>query len=139
MAAPFTVFNAMVACGIDNNTMFNGATACERIATEIFDDDFLSCLDKTYSELDDSLKDYSALTVANGQIRLTPGIKTNVKAFIQWARDKIRVGEDPTLEAFPVANATTLIRRYKTHTQYITKSSTLADIAKPCRFTEKIQ
>lgn len=138
MAAPFTVMDAMIACGINNAVFFNGATACQRIATEIFDNDFLSCLDKSYTELDDSLKDYSALTVANGQIRLTPGIKTNVKAFIQWTRDLIRVGEDPSVLAFPVADAATLIRRYKTHVQFINKSSSLSDIAKPVRFTEKV-
>jgi hypothetical protein len=49
MALPpqYTVYNAIMLCGVIDPTYFNGTTKAERIATEIFDDDFQSCMDKT--------------------------------------------------------------------------------------------
>ena len=80
--ANHTVLDAIVLCGVNHQIMFNRATAAERISTEIFDDDFSSCMDKSMKELDADLAMYSALTVANGQIRLTPGITKKIKAFM---------------------------------------------------------
>ena len=79
---PFTLANAMSDCGITDAALFDGDTKASRIATEVFDNDFTSCMDKTYVELYDDLKSYSTLTAAHGQIRLTPGHKKNIKAFI---------------------------------------------------------
>ena len=64
----FTVQDAMIACGIDNVSLFEGAPQTERIASDIFDDNFTACMDKTYEDLDDDLKGYSVLTQAQGQI-----------------------------------------------------------------------
>jgi len=72
MAAAFEVIDAMALCGVENTIQFNGATAAERIAMEMFDDDHQSVMDKSYTDLQDDLKAFSSLTVANGQIRLTP-------------------------------------------------------------------
>ena len=82
MEAPqqHTVLKAIQACGVNTLIQFNGATQAERISSEIFDDDFMSCMDKTMDELMTDLKSYSALTVANGQIRLTPGITKKSKS-----------------------------------------------------------
>ena len=44
-----------------------------RTATELFDGDFTSCMDKTYVELDDDLKSYSTLTAVHFHTRLTTG------------------------------------------------------------------
>ena len=55
MAAPFTVTNAMVMCKVDNVNLFDGVTQARRIAIEVFDDDFNTCMDKTMDELDDSV------------------------------------------------------------------------------------
>ena len=57
----FTVHNAMITCGVDDSLLFNGSSAATRIATECFDDDFSSCLDKTMKELDDDLSTYFGL------------------------------------------------------------------------------
>ena len=135
MAAPFTVADALIACNVDNAMRFNGATQAERLALDIFDDDFQTCMDKTMEELDEDFKSYSVLTVANGQIRLNPAVKRNIRAFIQWSRDQVRTGRDPTMTEFPVAEATNLIRKYKTHLAYVKKSSTITDTAKPPQFT----
>ena len=135
MAAPFTVTNAMVMCKVDNVNLFDGATQARRIAIEVFDDDFNTCMDKTMDELDEDFKSYSVLTVANGQIRLNPVVKRNIRAFVQWSRDMIRNGRDPTTVPFPVIDATDLIRRHKTHEAYIKKSKTVTDTATPPQFT----
>ena len=133
----FTVFDALVSIGIDNHIQFNGATKAQRIATEMFDDDFETCLDKTFKEIDEDLKSWGQeLTINNGQIRLTPIQKKNIKAMTQWAKNKIRQGQDPTAEPFLLANATELIKNYKSHEAFITKASTLADAAKPDKFTD---
>ena len=76
-AGIFHVNQTMVACGCDNTISFNGMTVASIISTDIFDDDFKSCIDKSYKKLDEDLKSYSVLTIANGQIRLNPLIKKN--------------------------------------------------------------
>ena len=86
---PFTLANAVFNCGITDALLFYRITKVIRIATEIFDDDFASCIGKTYAELDVDLKSYSTLTATHDQIRLTPGHKNNIQAFIQWTRDQI--------------------------------------------------
>ena len=67
-AIVFTVQDAMIACGIDNVTLFDGSPPTTRIATDLFDDNFTACMDKTYEDLDDDLKGYFILTQAQGQI-----------------------------------------------------------------------
>ena len=81
---PFTLAIAMFNCSITDAVLFCADTKASRIATEIFDDDFASCMDKMYAELDVDLKSYSTLTAAHDHIRLTPSHKNNIKAFIQW-------------------------------------------------------
>ena len=138
-APPYTVANAIFICGVNNRVLFNGTTQAERIVGEIFDDDFESCIDKTMKELDEDLKSYSSLTVANGQIRLNPSQRKNVRAFVQWVKDCFRLNENPNAVLFPVDDAANLIRRYKHHQAYLDKSSTLTDTAKPEQFTEKVK
>ena len=96
----FTVLDAMIACEVDNVTLYNGDTQAARIASDIFDDDFQTCIDKSSTELDNDFKDYSVLTANQGQIRLRPSQKKNVKAFLHWVKHKYRIDEDPSLEAF---------------------------------------
>jgi hypothetical protein len=137
MAHIFTVKEAMIGCGVNNVDEFLGDTPAFRLATDIFGDDFSTCMDKTFEELDGDFKTYSDLTQAQGQIRLLPGVKRNIKSFIQWVRDEQRLGRDADNIAFPVANAPTLLRRYKTHSKFVKDSSTLADAAKPEKFTSE--
>ena len=135
---PLTLANAIFDCGITDGVLFDGDTKASRIYTELFDNDFTSCMDKTHVELDDDLKPYSTLTAAHGQIRLTPGNKKNIKAFIQWTRDHIRLGIDPITVRFTVANALDFINRYKHHDAYIKKSKKIMETAKPDNFTDKL-
>lgn len=93
-------------------------------------------MDITFKELDEHFKTYFDLTVAQGQIRLSPGVRKNVKAFVQWTRDEIRLGRDPSDTAFPIEQVVDLIRRYNTHEKYKADSKTLAEAAKPEKFKE---
>ena len=111
---PYTVRIGMVECGVDDIVLFNGQTAAARLAEDLFDDNFETCLDKTHEEIDADFKTYSDLSQTQGQIRLLPGVKRNIKAFIQWVRDELRLGRDPSTGDFDSNNTPTLIRRYKT-------------------------
>ena len=48
MAQPFTVFDAMINCRVDNNALFQQETQATRIARDIFNDDFNTCMNMTY-------------------------------------------------------------------------------------------
>ena len=48
----------------------------------------------------------------------------------------MRLGLDPTTQPYPVADAANLIRRYKTHLAFTKKSKTMAESAKPDKFTK---
>jgi hypothetical protein len=136
---PFSVEQAIIDCGVPINIMFNGSTQAQRIASDLFDDDFNSCIDKTNEELDEDFKDYSSLTVANGQIRLAPATKKNIKAFLQWTKHKLRINENPQMERLPINDANNILQRYKMHKAYIDKSKTISETAKPEQFTDKIK
>ena len=81
-----------------------------------------------------NFKTYSAIHTTNGQIRLMPGIKSNIKAFVQLSHDEIRMGKYPSNNPFPVANMTNILHPYKTHHAFITKSKTLVDTDIPWEF-----
>jgi hypothetical protein len=132
--AGMTVTDAMEACGVDHVLLFTDETQAQRLANDIFDDLFTTCLDVTFKELDEHFKTYSDLTAAQGQIRVRPGVRKNIKAFVQWARDELRLGRDPSATPFPIDLVSDLIRRYKTHEKFITDSKTLAEAAKPDSF-----
>lgn len=117
----------MIACGIDDQeVLFMEETPAQRIANNIFENIFTSCMDITVKELDEHFKTYSDLTVAQGQICLPhPGTRTNIKAsrtnikaFVQSTRDEIRLGRDPSRTPFPINLVSDLIRRYKPHEKF---------------------
>jgi hypothetical protein len=59
-------------------------------------------MEMTFKELDEHFKTYSYLTVAQGRIRLCPVTRKNIRAFVQWTRDELRLGCKPNLTPFPV-------------------------------------
>jgi hypothetical protein len=69
-------------------------------------------------------------------MRLPIGTRKNIKAFLQWTRDEIRLAREPSLTAFPVNQVLDLIHRYKTHEQFQANSKLLAEAAKPGKFKE---
>ena len=135
-----TVTDGLALCGVPNrNVLFQGRNAATRIASDDFGDDFVTCMDITFEDLDNDWKTYSSLTVAQGQIRLQPNVKKNICAFVQWCRDRIRTGNDPADDPFPVNEATQLIQRHSTHKLWTSKSSDKAKTCKPKQFTDKVK
>lgn len=128
-----------MACGVSNMNMFNDQSDAARMAEDLFNDDFYSTMDKTFEELNEDFKTYANLTQAQGQIRINPGIRRNIKAFIQWSRDQIRVGQDPSTMQFPVEQAPILIRRYKSHLAFMKKSSVMVETARPKSFKQDMK
>jgi hypothetical protein len=45
--------SALAACGVSDVIGWNNQTDAQRIASDLFDDDFNSCMDKTFSQLDE--------------------------------------------------------------------------------------
>ena len=54
--AGMTVTDAMEACGVDHVLLFMDETQAQRLANDIFDDLFSTCLDVTFKELDEHFK-----------------------------------------------------------------------------------
>ena len=136
MAAPriYTVREAMAECGVNDDDNFDEKSSAQRIASDIFSDDFSTCMDKSHKELDSDFKSYSDLTQNQGQIRISPGVKKNIKAFVQWSRDEYRLGRNPQYGIFNSHQTQALMRRYNTHKQFSEKSSDMADAARPTKF-----
>ena len=54
----------MIARGVNDVDILLGDTPAFRLATDIFGDDFTTCMDKTFVELDSDFKTYPDLTQA---------------------------------------------------------------------------
>ena len=66
---PQTVHDAMVICGVDDDLQYQGLTKAQRMATNLFDDEFDTCMDKTFDELDNDFKSFSDLATPYGARR----------------------------------------------------------------------
>ena len=138
----FTIKDALTVCGVlndTNNMVFNGANAARRISSEVFSDSFSTCHDLTLTDLEDSWKTYSGLTINQGQIRLKPGTKVNIKALIQCVRDQIRLDRNPADVEFPVEDRIDLINRFNTHKQWMDDAAGMAKTTMPKPFTDKMK
>ena len=134
------ITRSLTDCGVDidsGGVIWNSESASQRIANNVFNNSFNTCIDITFTELDCHWKTYSSLTVADSCIRLRPGTKVNIRTFVQWTRDKFRTDEDPAVEMIPVASRMDLIDRYNTHKQWVSDASDMVKSARPKTFTEK--
>ena len=118
-----TVRGILTLAEVNNVELFNVETQAQHLATNLFDDSFLSCMDKSYEEIDYDLKAYAIMTVTQGRIRLQPGVKLGIKSFVQWTRDRIRTDQDPMVIKVHAFNAALLIRHYKSHASFVKKLS----------------
>ena len=105
----------------------------------MFDDDFISCMDKSYEEIEADIKSYSTLTVVQGKIRLQPGTKCRIKAIVQWVRYQIRTDVEPGVGPLPILDVALLTRGYKSHANFLRKTATMTTIAVPAQFLPSIQ
>jgi hypothetical protein len=129
---PFTIEQAMIDCGVSENIIYDGDTQAERMSTDIFGDEFQTCMDKTNEELDDDF--FNSSKWPN---MIITGNKEEIRAFLQWVKHKYRMNEDPAQEHFPVNETNTILQCYKTHKAYVDKSKTISDTATPLQFTDK--
>ena len=81
VAPAFTVFMALQACGLPLNQ-------ANELSNQLFGNDFRSCKGESDNDLKDSCKTFASFTIAQGQIRLSPLQKGNIKAFNQWVKDQ---------------------------------------------------
>ena len=105
----------------------------------LFHDNFTTCRDRENSDIDAAFKEYASLTVAQGQIRLGPGPKEKVKAFIQWVRDQFLLDLDPASVPFPVQDTSMYLRHSKTMEHFQAKAKRMAELAKPQIFRSNMK
>ena len=48
----------MISCGVNNVNTFDGKTEAQGLATDLFKDDFSTCIDKYFEKIDDHFKSY---------------------------------------------------------------------------------
>ena len=70
-----TITSALTLCGVLVDTdgiIFDGSNASERIENSVFNDNFNTCNDLKFFDIDKHWKTYGYHTVAKGCIRLRP-------------------------------------------------------------------
>jgi hypothetical protein len=137
-AQNYSVRDALALCGVENTILYGGLTAADRMADGLFSHDFTECMDKSMKDLQSDFEAFSQLPANQGRIRLLPSTTKRIKAFMQWTRDMIRTGRDPSTLAFPVADTTALTRRLVTHELFV-KESTSIDAIKPKMFKNDVK
>lgn len=138
-ANPFTILDAIIECGIPQVPVFNGLTPAQRVAEEIFNNDFNMCIEKSDKDLKDDFETFSNLPANAGRLRFQPSQKRALNALVQWTKEKFIMGQDPSAELFPAAQATMYITRQKEMSRFADSASTNADLAKPESFTTKVK
>ena len=68
----FMVRDDIIAARFSDEDLFNGQSSAQRLAEDVFDDNFLTCMDKSQADIEADFKSLSSLTVAQGQIRILP-------------------------------------------------------------------
>ena len=97
---PPSVRSTLVLCGVPDVGLFDGKTPAQRLASDIFFDDFLAVIDTTRDNVTDALKAYASLTVTNGRIILQPGVNAKIFAMIPWVRDEVNMSRYPIYTPF---------------------------------------
>ena len=131
-----TVIASLIACGVPLLLVFNGQSPAQRVSNDIFLDDFSTCLSISTDEVNDAFVAYTKLTVPNGRVPFQPGVKRRVIAFVQWVRNQIRCGIDPSTIPFAVGDVVLLLHQLQSVKTFITRSDLLAGQAKPKSFTK---
>lgn len=64
-----TVHLLLASIGINDVDLYDGRTNAERLSSDMFHDDFISCMDKTDDENESDIKAYFSRTVLKGGLR----------------------------------------------------------------------
>ena len=138
---PQTIVEALTACGVMdiNSVLLDGLTCAERVSDDVFDDDFHTCINLSFSDLEDKWKNYAALTQAQGQIRLKSATKKRVKALVHWSKKQLRLVVEPADGLFPVHETPAIIKRYHAHLAWTDKAKKMVKTALPKQFSSKVK
>ena len=106
-----TIEEALIAGGVNTiNNQIGGQSNAQHLVDDMLGGVYSTCMDKTFTDMDNGFKSYTDLTQAQGHIRLKPSTKRKAKAFVQWEKDRCRLGLDPADTPFPVDQTEDLIR-----------------------------
>ena len=130
---PYTIHQAMMACGAPDDAK------AAILASELFDNDYNDCRDKSNQDLVDSFKMLHSTPATQGGVKIKLKIQKHIKAFCQWTKDQLRTGLDPSETPFPTNMTRELMARAETHHQFIKNYETVASAAKPKDFTKDIK
>ena len=132
---------AMAVCGLDDDDLFQGQTDAQRVANRLFNDDFYMASNASDEELDAGFKYFRDLTVANGRLIIDPITRKKIKAFVQWTKDKVREGIDPTSQPFVLGDyeLIKLTNRIEIHKAYMADVKTMSATTKPIEFTNEVK
>ena len=127
-----SVTDCMALCGIPNIPIEGGGpTLAERIASDLFMDDYDRAFGMTAEELKDDLKTLSQ--VAN-PIIVTPNTRMKILGFIEWTKQCLRCLQQPEDNIFPADYAMTLVSESKDQAAYLSRIKMITTIAKPQPF-----
>ena len=56
----------MITADVNDTDNFNGQSSAERFTEDLFDNDFMTCMNKTFKDLDGDFKLLSVLTAMQG-------------------------------------------------------------------------
>ena len=93
-AVNITITRALTLCLVLADTdgiIFNESNDSDRIANDVFNDNFNTCIDLKFSDIDKHWKTYGSIAVAEVRIRLRPSTNFNIKDFLHWVRGSIRM------------------------------------------------
>ncbi|CAJ1954253.1 unnamed protein product [Cylindrotheca closterium] len=107
----FTIYVAMILCQIPDTGNFQGQTDAQRMAEELFDNDFGTAMTKSIKQVNMDLATLASLTAVQGLIMSRPRAQDRIRAFVQWVRDEIRMGRNPAQHPFPAGDTSTLLQR----------------------------
>ena len=128
---PYTVLLAMNAYGL------TGSNQYQKLATEVFIDDFEICKYMSNEDISEIFKTFSGLTSTQGQIKIIPAQKNKIKAFTKCVKYRFRLIIDPIILPFSQADIAELLRRSKTHQLFVSKLYTISMAENPLRLTTK--
>ena len=127
-----SVTDCMALCGIPNDPVAGGGpTLAERIAADLFMDDYERAFSMSAEDLKDDLKTLSQLT---NPIIVSPSTRTKILGFIEWTKQCLRCLQQPEDYVYPATFAMTLVSESKDQAAFLSRSKLIATIAKPQPF-----
>ena len=106
------------------------------MATGLFQNDYETCIDLNDRSLYNYHKTAAAQPADGGnQLIHTVPQRSNIRAFVQWTKDKIRTGQDPAMFKFRPTGIAKILRKAETHKLYVENSDSHA--VKPRDFTNR--